>query len=151
LPLDADDYIDPTYVEKTLAKMTPGVGIVSTQMVYHGNLEGTIVPIACENYYTELLSNAITVTSLVRTEAIRQAGPWDNNLRGWEDWDMWLRILKLGWRHEAVQEPLFHYRNHDSGMNSWANQNKKMLYKYLAEKHPGFAAIRARGEKWNDI
>jgi len=151
LPLDADDYIDPTYVEKTIAKMEPNVGIVSTEMIYHGKLEGMITPAWTQTYESELQANNITVTSLVRSQAILMAGPWDPNLRGWEDWDMWLRILKQGYKHDVVHEPLFHYRLNDTGMNNWADNNKKSLYKYLAVKHPGFAAIRAKGEKWNEI
>src|SRR5271165_4433042 len=36
LPLDADDWIDPQYLEKTIARMTEGVGIVSTYMEVFG-------------------------------------------------------------------------------------------------------------------
>lgn len=154
LPLDADDWIEPTYVEKTLEKMVnPKVGIVSTQMVYHEQQEGQITPARKQVYWTELRANNITVTSLVRRKALEEAGEWDHNLRGWEDWDMWLRILKLGWEHDVVHEPLFHYRLNTSGMNAWANvhENKQRLYGYLLQKHPGFGVWRANGETFNGI
>ncbi|HXQ33340.1 MAG TPA: glycosyltransferase family A protein [Anaerolineales bacterium] len=154
LPLDADDWVAPTYTAKTLEKMAnPKVGIVSTQMMYHGQNEGRIILASKQVYWTELQANNITVTSLVRREALEQAGEWDHNLRGWEDWDMWLRILKLGWEHEVVHEPLFHYRLHTSGMNAWANahENKQKLYGYLLSKHPGFGLVRQNGETFNGI
>lgn len=154
LPLDADDWIDPTYVEKTLEKMAnPKVAIVSTQMVYHEQKEGMIMPAKKQVYWTELEANNITVTSLVRRKALEEAGEWDHNLRGWEDWDMWLRILKLGWEHDVVHEPLFHYRLHNSGMNAWANvhENKQKLYGYLLSKHPDFGIRRMNGETFNGI
>lgn len=153
LPLDADDWIDPTYIEKTLKEMTPDVGIVSTYFMYHGEKEGQIIGGPKQTYDSELYANNITVCSLVRTKAIEEAGPWDHNLRGWEDWDMWLRILRLGWEHSVVPEPLFHYRLHYGGMNAWANHpdNKQRLYGYLLAKHPNFGMKRIDGRTWNGI
>jgi glycosyltransferase involved in cell wall biosynthesis len=138
LPLDADDWIEPTYVEKTVAAMTPFFGIVSTNMMYHEKREGQVMIATPQTYDTQLEQNNITVTSLVRREAILEAGPWDHNLRGWEDWDMWLRILDLGWAHTVVNETLFHYRLHDGGMNRWANEHKRELVRYLRQKHPRY-------------
>ena len=153
LPLDADDWIDSRFVEKTLSAMSPDVGISSTWFIYHEEQEGQIMVGGPQTYDTELQANNIPVCSLVRSEAVRQAGPWDHNLRGWEDWDMWLRILRLGWKHAVVPEALFHYRLHNSGMNAWANQeeNKQKLYGYLLAKHPGFGVIRSSGGRWNGI
>lgn len=154
LPLDADDWIDPTYIEKTMKEMVHDrIGIVSTYFMYHGEKEGQVVGGPRQTYDSELYANNITVCSLVRTKAIEEAGPWDHNLRGWEDWDMWLRILKLGWEHAVVNEPLFHYRLHFGGMNAWANHpdNKQKLYGYLLAKHPNFGMLRRNGRMWNGI
>lgn len=160
LPLDADDWIEPTYVEKTLAKLKDGVGIVSTQMRYFGDREGTIVRTHRRTYESQLKYNNITVTSLVLKEALDKAGEYDYNLRGWEDWDMWLRILKLGYTHDFVDEVLFHYHLSDQGMNGWANRNRAHLIKYLTAKHPGFMEIRKTGavdedgvfrKEWNNL
>lgn len=160
LPLDADDWIEPTYVEKTLAKLKDGVGIVSTQMRYFGDREGTIVKTWRRTYEAQLKYNNITVTSLVLKEALDKAGEYDYNLRGWEDWDMWLRILKLGYTHDYVDEVLFHYHLSDQGMNAWANRNRAHLIKYLTAKHPGFMEIRKTGaldedgvfrKEWNNL
>lgn len=153
VPLDADDWVAPRFVEKTLGLMDSDVGISSTWFVYHEENEGKIIAGPPQIYDSELEANNIPVCSLVRAEAIKQAGPWDHNLRGWEDWDMWLRILRLGWKHVVVNEALFHYRLHNTGMNAWANQpeNKQKLYGYLLSKHPDFGVIRSRGRRWNEI
>ena len=151
LPLDCDDWIDVTYLKKTVPLMTEGVGIVSTHMVYFGDQEGTVIKTEARTYEEQLKSNNIPVCSLVRAKAIRQAGLYDHNLGGWEDWDMWLCILMLGWKHTFVNEVLFHYRRHSGGMNQWADDNKETLKRYLGEKHPGFMGIREKGEMWNNI
>ena len=160
LPLDADDWIEPTYLEKTLPLLTDNVGIVSTHMRYFGDREGTIVYTSKRTYEEQLKYNNITVTSLILRAALDKAGPYDNNLEGWEDWDMWLRILKLGYQHDFANEVLFHYHLSDQGMNAWANRNRAHLIKYLTAKHPGFMEIRKTGawdadgafrNKWNEI
>lgn len=162
LPLDCDDWIDKTFLEKTIPLMTDGVGIVSTDMVYFEQLDGLVLKTPVRTYESQLMENKITVCSLVRRKAIEQAGPWDDNLRGWEDWDMWLRILMLGWKHAVCSETLFHYRRHSSGMCGWAHRNRTYLKTYMGQKHPGFTAIRETGgtdpdgdgtfrKDWNNI
>lgn len=141
LPLDADDWIDPFFLERTLAVMKedPEVGIVSTLFTYHGEKEGLLCGYAYpRTYEQQLKENRITVCSLIRREALDQAGEWDMKAQGWEDWDMWLRILKLGWKHGIVKQGLFHYRLHKGGMNQWANDNKERLLQYMRSKHSGF-------------
>lgn len=141
LPLDADDWIDPFFLEKTLAVMKedPEVGIVSTLFTYHGEKEGKLAGYAYpRTYEQQLKENRIAVCSLIRREALDQVGGWDMKLKGWEDWDMWLRILKLGWKHGIVKQNLFHYRLHKGGMNQWAIDNKEWLIQYMRSKHSGF-------------
>jgi glycosyltransferase involved in cell wall biosynthesis len=119
LPLDADDWIDPTYLEKTVPKMAdPKVGIVSPDMQYEGLLHNRIAPRGLSLGH-EMNSNDLPVCSLIRRAAFEQTRGYETifievagntKVLGYEDWCMWLDILKRGWQVAVVNEPLFHYR-----------------------------------------
>jgi glycosyltransferase involved in cell wall biosynthesis len=119
LPLDADDWIDPRYLELTIPKMAdPKVGIVSSDMQYEGLLHNRIAPRGLSLGH-EMHSNDLPVCSLIRREAFEQTKGYEtifievggsSKVLGYEDWCLWLDILKRGWTVAVVNEPLFHYR-----------------------------------------
>jgi glycosyltransferase involved in cell wall biosynthesis len=149
LPLDSDDWIHPTFLEKTVPLMKEGVGIVSTDMQYFGD-SNLIVEIFMQLAESQLRENRIPCCSLIRREALKQGG-YDPTLPGWEDWELWIRILKAGWTHAILPEPLFHYYVHSGGMNTKADNNKAALKARMGEKHPEFLELRKTGLTWNGI
>ena len=59
-----------------------------------------------------MLNNCIVVpNSLVRKSIFDTAGLFNTNIQGAEDYDMWIRIAKLGLLVH-IPEPLFCYRIH---------------------------------------
>lgn len=150
LCLDSDDWIEPTFLEKTGEQMAPYMGIVSTDMQYFARGK-EIIETPVRTYDSQLRQNLIPCCSLFRKEAWEQAGGYDPTLPGWEDWDLWIRILKLGWEHSVVPEPLFHYNVHNHGMNAKADANKETLKARMGEKHPEFLELRKTGRTWNGI
>ena len=50
---------------------------------------------------------------IVRRKVWEQAGPFDTRLRNTEDWEMWIRLAKLG-PPACVPRPLLAYRVHES-------------------------------------
>ena len=125
LPLDADDWISPAYLEKTLALMADSkVGVVSTHMDYNG---------AWSNDWQSndptlerlLEKNCVSVCSLIRREALLQTGGWNPRLNlGCEDWDLWIDIASRGWEIKILPEVLFHYRTHKVSM--WTHTAKRI-------------------------
>jgi glycosyltransferase involved in cell wall biosynthesis len=59
--------------------------------------------------YNPVPSGASNV--IVRSDALADAGPFDPNLRRTEDWDMWLRLARIG-PPAYVPRPLVAYRFH---------------------------------------
>ncbi len=112
LPLDADDRIAPSYVEKALAVLQrrPGVGIVYCKAERFGAASG---PWELPSYSIRELAidNVIFVTSLFRRADWERVGGFNEHLRhGVEDYDFWLKLVGLGCDVVQLDETLFHYR-----------------------------------------
>ena len=112
LPLDADDTIDPTYIEKAVQAMLdhPQVGIVYCQADLFGEQTGQwVLPRYALEY--ELVDNCIFVTSLFRKRDWEKAGGFCETFKaGMEDYDFWLTLLANGCEVVQLEETLFHYR-----------------------------------------
>jgi glycosyltransferase involved in cell wall biosynthesis len=110
VPLDADDWIEPTYIERCLKKMTDGIGVVAPALRWpHGGVALTSPPFTIEHFLT---GNLLFCCSMFRRQCWEQVGGYDESPDIYEDWDFWLRIVKAGWRIEPLNEPLFHYCSH---------------------------------------
>jgi len=145
LPLDADDYIDADYLETTVPRMiNQKVGIVSTDMVYFGTRHEKVPPTGI-TLEVEMLVNGIPVCSLIRRTAFEQTDGYqplviDVDGRrfapGYEDWNLWLSIMKRGWSVSVVNEPLFHYRIKTVSMVTECKNYDALLQAAIRRNHP---------------
>lgn len=152
LPLDADDYIDPEYLAKTVPLMSdPRVGIVSTDMQYFGLRDNRIPPRGL-TLDVEKHGNELPVCSLIRKTALLDAGgyetlvvmsPTGKKVYGFEDWELWIDILKHGWKVAVVNEPLFHYRLKPVSMVTEASSMREELTREIRRRHPDVYGGRA--------
>lgn len=130
LPLDADDWIEPNYLERTVPHMAdPEVGVVATDYVNFGAMGGRITARAT-TLQQEMNGNSIPITSLIRKTAFEQTPGYttafietagNKQQLGFEDWNLWIDILKRGWKVYPVNEPLFHYRTKVDADKNWRN------------------------------
>lgn len=112
LPLDADDTIEPSYVEKAVAAMLGNseVGIVYCKAMRFGSESG---PWGLPAYSLRelVIDNVIFVTSLFRRLDWERVGGFSQSLkRGVEDYDFWVKIVGLGRDVVQLDEYLFNYR-----------------------------------------
>ena len=112
LPLDADDTIEPTYMEKAVRILNenPSVGVVYCRADLFGEQSG---PWYLPDYSLRamLQDNIVFVTSMFRREDWERVGGFNTNLHaGMEDYDFWLSILELDREVVQIPEVLFHYR-----------------------------------------
>lgn len=112
LPLDSDDRIEPTYIEKAVRVMEQNekVGVVYCRADLFGEKTG---PWELPDYSLEkmLLDNVVFVTALFRREDWCSVGGFRTTMEhGMEDYDFWLSILELGREIYQLPEVLFHYR-----------------------------------------
>ena len=136
LPLDADDKIEKTYIEKAINILDANtdVGIVYCIAEFFGDRTG-IWELPEYSMPDILLSNYIFCSGLFRRE------DWDRTsgyrkLPGWEDWDFWLSLLELGKKVVKIQEPLFFYRYRNDSMSRMLTlSQKEYIFKELFNQH----------------
>lgn len=138
LPLDADDKIAPTMIEKAfwVLRTQDKVGFVSFWLRHFGDEHWVWKPPSFSPYRL-LFENIVTVTALVRKTAWKSACGYDETmLEGYEDWDFWLRLVEKKWEGYQIPEPLLLYRRHGKTM---LHRSNRVHYKILArirENHP---------------
>lgn len=135
--LDADDYISPKFLEKTafILNNKKEIDFVSTWTNVFGT-ENYIWKTKLANKTNILGENTLTVTSLLRKSMFLKLKGYDCNLRhGFEDWELWIRILSNEYKGYIIKEPLFNYRKKTTSLLSDAINHKDEIMKYIFKKH----------------
>ncbi|MGR6970262.1 glycosyltransferase family 2 protein [Streptomyces cynarae] len=149
LPLDADDVIAPTMLEKTVAVLDgdPAIAIASTDVFTFtdDDLPPQAMPLPA--YSRELMLQRLIMfyCSLYRREAWQAVGGYDETMRAGEDWDFWIGCLEHGFDAHHIHEPLFGARNKDTGLHLEAAENDLAIRARIVVKHPGLYKPITRG------
>lgn len=112
LPLDSDDTIDKTYMEKAVnvIESSSTIGIVYCKADLFGEKNG-VWDLPNYSFRTMLLDNIVFVTALFYRSDWEKVGGFSTNMyAGMEDYDFWLSILETGKEIYQIPEILFHYR-----------------------------------------
>lgn len=112
LPLDADDKIETTFVEKAvqILEKSPDIGIVYSKANFFGykNEEWKLPDFSPSEI---LFANQIFGCAMFRKADFFKAGCYKDYMKlGCEDWDLWLSFLELGLKVHRIDETLFYYR-----------------------------------------
>ncbi|MFF4207942.1 glycosyltransferase family 2 protein [Streptomyces sp. NPDC001796] len=149
LPLDADDVIAPTMLEKTVGVLDgdPGIAIASTDVFTFtdDDLPPQAMPLPA--YSRELMLQRLIMfyCSLYRREAWQAVGGYDETMRAGEDWDFWIGCVEHGFDAHHIHEPLFGARNKDTGLHLEAAENDLAIRARIVVKHPGLYKPITRG------
>jgi len=137
LPLDADDWIESNYLKKTIPLMKDRTGVVGTWASVFG-IKDYIWHTQTPTVEKLMEDNCVPVCSLIRRGTLEETGNFYNiQLKhGYEDWNLWIDILKRGWRIEILPEPLFHYREKPNSMLKDATKIRPELVTKIHSLHP---------------
>ncbi|MDX2131494.1 MAG: glycosyltransferase [Planctomycetota bacterium] len=132
LMLDADDLIAPEYLERALrvTELDDGLAYVSTFARFFYTREGDHnwgwTPLGIDPDMQPALNLAGCSCSLVRVEAWKQAGGFDEWMTTFEDWEFWCRIAAAGLRGSIIPEFLFLYRTREASMYRAASEQSRL-------------------------
>lgn len=146
LPLDADDLLAPTFIQRTLAAAArePELAYVTTLVRYFEQelstgLKGGWIPWGLERDVLPALNVASTCTALLRREVLAAVGGFDEQGR-YEDWDLFCALAERGHQGGVVPEFLFHYRMHPTSfMKSLDARGQTQLQARVLARHPDLA------------
>jgi glycosyltransferase involved in cell wall biosynthesis len=144
--LDADDVLDPRYVERMVAALAedPRAALAYSHGCYFGSASG---PFLLEPFDPDRLAEGAYVTclALTRRAAFDSVGGYDESMADLrcEDWDLWLSFAERGIRGTLVRSQLWGYRRHARpSRNTWdlvslrGIRRELTLIGRLQDKHP---------------
>lgn len=132
--LDSDDTIAPTFIECVYWSLetNPEASFAYTASVNFGERE-----FLWEKYLTieqEKEENLINICSMVKKEDLLSVGCFGIKEKAmYEDWNLWLKLIKAGKKPLRLSGPLYWYRQTNSGELSRARENHQKAMKYVNE------------------
>ena len=124
--LDSDDAWEPTYLAVHVGMMEsdPTLSVAYPDSVLFGDssdagkLQSDLSPVRTEVTFENLvlMKCQVVTSAVIRLEVLRQAGLFDPSLRRAEDFDLWLRIAKMGGKFACSGQPLLRYRRRSSSL-----------------------------------
>ena len=153
--LDSDNLIAPDCLSRHLEVMLSDPGVAACYAPIRDFMsetgEHTGFRSAGPFDYGKLLrGNYIDGMAMFRTDVFRTLGGYDTRmpLKGWEDYEYWLRLGVNGCRVEFMDgSPLSFYRVHDGSMTHRVTRhNQFVLWKYLDGLYELDFSIEAEGD-----
>lgn len=157
VPLDADDELAPTFLERLGDELErhPEAAYAQCWSELFGD-QSAIWVNRPFNPYQMLLSNSVVGCVLLRREAWAAVGGYSEDMtEGNEDWDLWLKLLSAGWDQVEVHEPLFRYRKHGVSMSVETEARFEQARRRMPARHPELyrraRELKARWYPWISV
>ena len=137
--LDADDLIEPDYLEKAwiTLSLNPAFSFVNSWSTGFGT-KTYDWRVGLEKKNKFLDENWVAFAGLFRREVLLQTPFNESRREGLEDWEFWLEAASNGYWGYTLPEKLFHYRIH-AATNKWANwdngKRQKAIKKIFRKKY----------------
>ena len=161
LPVDSDNYIADTYMEKALTRFRdfPETELVYGLLEKFGEEEGIFQ--FSDYSYERLLfeGNMIDVCAMFRRSVFKCGGGYHSNLKGLEDLDFWIAMLSPESIVYKIPEVVLYYRIREKSRNTQATKTidhlRQQIYWNNAQKYdkylPNFTYHRYYGHDCDQI
>lgn len=139
LALDADDLISTDYIEKAVAIISSDndIKVVYSKAEFFGDKKG-IWKLPAFKLKLLARKNLIFVTGLYRKADYEKTDGYRPEIKGPEDWDFWISMLKNGGKVVQIPEVCFYYRIHPASKRVATRNKKKEGIDLLNQRHKAF-------------
>lgn len=74
---------------------------------------------------------------MMRREMFDQVGGFDEEMKGgYEDWELWIHAISMGWRGKRVDHILYFYRKQEDSLNEQIdNRSEIIIKKHMMKRH----------------
>jgi len=138
LPIDADDLIAATYLEKAIKAFIthPQLKLVYCKVKFFGE-RNRIWELPDYSYEGLLWENMIFCSAMYKRNDYDKTCGYNSNMRaGLEDWDFWLSMIGPADIVYCINEILFFYRIKRSSRDTHAEENRHALLRQIYTNHP---------------
>jgi len=135
--LDADDELDPGYIEAMLA----GSGDLrqpSTLGVVDGREDAAPVLIPAKNLMD---GNYIVIGAFIRAQMFAEVGGFDD-LDAYEDWDLWLRCWLHGAEITTCPEAIYRVHVQPTSRNQMSHEQALVIYHQIRNRYVNLTPSR---------
>lgn len=141
LPLDSDDYLAETCVEKIVevaVRTNADVIGPSIHCFGIGNQDVILMPRPTLQDFKG--GNRLSYCSAIKREALLEVGGYSPKMvEGYEDLHLWINLLTRGKTIETIPEALMYYRTKESSMWKDALKHHDKLMAQILKDFPAFA------------
>ena len=136
-PLDADDMMMDGCVEKVQEVFEKtDADIVAPSFKTFGFTNHSVI-LADPTLHDFIQGNYIGYFSAVKKEKLLEVGGYSPRMFwGYEDYHLWIDLLKRGAKLQIIKEPLILYRTKPDGMLATAQQHHQELMQQIFVDHP---------------
>ncbi len=147
LPLDADDKIEATYIEK-------GIYILEKNPEF-AFVYGFAKVFGAQNFVWETgkfeieglrRENIIPSCTLFRKSAWEMSGGYENDRHQYDDWTFWLKLSEFAFWGKQIPEVLFYHRKHES-VDSMSDKLAKRHREYYVKMQKVISEINEKKKK----
>lgn len=139
LVLDSDDYFEATFCDKAIRilKDNPEVKLATCYARwFHDDYNFEIFKPrggGLTNFLT--ISSSLSNSLFLKKDWSAVGGYDEKMIKGWEDWEFFIRLHRNGGETYVIPEVLFNYRKKNNSRTSMANEHKFELLEYIYLKH----------------
>jgi len=137
LTLDADDRFKPEFIEKAIQVLenNSSVGMVTSYMIRDYVKVSSKVKLKGGDLSTFVKKHESSASLLYRYQCWEEADGYDEEIKGYEDWDFAVGVTKKGWTVHSIPEYLFYYRNMGESLYDIHKQSGPENVRHMVEKH----------------
>jgi hypothetical protein len=134
--LDADDVLPPDALRRLLIALErqPDAGYAYGHIEFFGNQSG-LMRMPPFDPWRLMFRHIVGPTALMRRELIEATGGYDVEFRHYEDWEIWVHGLALGWRGCQVDFPALLQRKHGPSKFAGDRASYREYFPMIRRKH----------------